>query len=213
MRSILGIAMACLMLAVGGDKTTQADEAKEATSAKEIEALKSDGWVPLFDGKTLSGWKTADNPQSWTVQPDGSVRGKGPRSHLFSPKEYTDFAYRADVLTKPGANSGMYFRTAFGPGWPKGYEAQVNNSHGDPKRTGTLYYHSEVREKLVPDNEWFTQEIICQGNQITIKVNGKVVTEYTDKNNTYQKGHFAFQQHDPGGEVYFKNVMVKDLSK
>lgn len=189
---------------------TAAEETKGGTTPEQVEMLKKEGWVPLFDGKTLSGWKTADNPDSWEALPDGTVRGKGPRSHLFSPKEYTDFEYRADVLTKPGTNSGMYFRTEFGPEWPNGYEAQVNNSHGDPKRTGTLYYHSIVYDKHARDNEWFTQEIICKGNHITIKVNGKVVTNYVDKKDTYQKGHFAFQQHDPEGEVYYKNVIVRE---
>lgn len=183
-----------------------------ATDDAEIEKLKSEGWVPLFDGKTLSGWKTADNPESWTALPDGTVRGKGPRSHLFSPKEYTDFEFRADVKAKKGSNSGMYFRTAFGPEWPVGYEAQVNNSGGDPKRTGSLYNFVDIREQLVPDDTWWTQEIVCKGNHIVIKVNGKVVVDFVDEKNTFQKGHFAFQQHDPESEVYFKHVMVKDLA-
>lgn len=171
-----------------------------------------DGWVPLFDGKTLSGWKTGDNPQSWTALPDGTVRGKGPRSHLFSPKEYTDFEYKAEVMTKKGANSGMYFRAALGPGWPKGYEAQVNNSAVDPKRTGTLYNFVNITEKLVPDDTWFTQHIICKGNHIVIKVNDMTVVDFVDDKNTYTKGRFAFQQHDPGSEVYYRKVMVKELA-
>ncbi|MFO0944990.1 MAG: DUF1080 domain-containing protein [Planctomycetota bacterium] len=183
-----------------------------ATDEAEIEKLK-EGWEPLFDGKTLSGWKAADNPESWTALPDGTIRGKGPRSHLFSPKEYTDFAFRADVKASKGTNSGMYFRTAFGPEWPKGYEAQVNNSGGDPKRTGSLYNFVDIREQLVPDDTWWTQEILCKGNHIIIKVNDKVVVDFVDETSMYKRGHFAFQQHDAGSEVYYKNVMVKDLSK
>jgi hypothetical protein len=178
----------------------------------DVTDLEKLGFVKLFDGKTLSGWKANENPGAWTVMPDGSIRGKGERSHLFSPKEYTDLEFRAEVKTEKRANSGMYFRTAFGPGFPKGYEAQVNNSHGDPKRTGSLYNFVDVREKLVPDNTWFTQHIICKGNHIVIKVDGKTVVDFTDEKETHKRGHLAFQQHDPGSVVYYRNVMVKDLS-
>lgn len=170
------------------------------------------GFVPLFDGRTISGWKANENPDSWLVLPDGSLRGKGPRSHLFSPKEYTDFEFRAEVKTEPSSNSGMYFRTAFGPGWPKGYEAQVNNSGGDPRRTGSLYAIKDVHEKLVEDGVWWTQHIICKGNHIVIQVNGKTVVDFVDEKKTYEKGHLAFQQHDPKSVVYYRNVMVKDLA-
>jgi hypothetical protein len=192
--------------AVAGGNTVWADD-------EEIKKLESEGFVKLFDGKTLSGWKTADNPESWEALPDGTIRGKGPRSHLFSPKEYTDLEFRAEIKLKKGSNSGMYFRTAFGSGWPKGYEAQVNNSGRDPVRTGSLYYLVPVKEQLVPDDTWWTQHIICKGNHIIIKVNGKTVVDYVDAKNTYTKGHLAFQQHDPMSEVFFRNVMVKDLSK
>lgn len=177
-----------------------------------IEKLKADGFVPLFDGKSLSGWKCADNPDSWSALPDGTIRGKGERSHLFSPKEYTDFEYRAEIKLKKGSNSGMYFRTKFEPAWPTGYEAQVNNSGGDPKRTGSLYRFVDVKEQLVPDDTWWTQHIICKGNHIVIKVNDKTVVDFVDEKNTHARGHFALQQHDPQSEVLYRNVMVKDLS-
>ena len=118
----------------------------------------------------------------------------------------------AEIRLDAGSNSGMYFRTAFGPGFPKGYEAQVNNSHRDPKRTGSLYNFVNVAEQLVPDDTWWTQHIICKGNHIVIKVNGKTVVDFIDEKNTFTKGHVAFQQHDPKSVVYYRNVMVKDLS-
>ena len=57
----------------------------------------------------------------------------GPASHLFAPKgTYKNFIYRAEVKIADKANSGMYFRTAKGPGFPKGYEAQVNEYETKP---------------------------------------------------------------------------------
>ena len=202
-----GMALASVLVAGAATGLALADEA-------EVEKLQQQGFVKLFDGKTLSGWKTADNPQSWTALPDGTIRGKGPRSHLFSPKQYTDFIYHAEIKLNKGGNSGMYFRTKREPAWPTGYEAQVNNSGRDPIRTGSLYKHVDVTKQLVPDDTWWTQEVIAKGNHIVIKVNGKTVVDYVDDGKkAHSKGHFAFQQHDPGSVVYYRNVMVKDLSK
>src|SRR5207237_2419838 len=71
------------------------------------------GWVSLFDGKTLSGWTTADNtPGRWKVE-DGAITSSGPASHLFSPRgDYKNFRYRADIKINDKGNSGMYSLTA-----------------------------------------------------------------------------------------------------
>jgi len=175
-------------------------------------ARAEEGWITLFNGKDLTGWKANELPENWEVK-DGVIHGHGNRSHLFyMDKEFTNFHYKADLKLTKGSNSGMYFRTAYADGgWPKGYEAQVNNSHRDPKRTGSLYNFVDVTEQLVPDDTWWTQEVIAKGNHIVIKVNGKTVVDFTDEKNTFTKGHFAFQQHDPGSKVEIKNVMVKPL--
>src|SRR5690606_29845379 len=103
------------------------------------------GWQLLFDGNTLDGWRVGENPDSFSVH-DGSIVVKGPRAHLFYSGEVEDHDFRdlelkLDVKTYPGANSGVYFHTAWQEsGWPaKGYEAQVNNSQSDPSRTAGLY--------------------------------------------------------------------------
>ncbi len=163
----------------------------------------------MFDGKTLNGWKANDNPESWTVK-DGAIVGDGERSHLFyMDRQCENGEFKADVRLNHGGNSGMYFRTAFGPGFPKGYEAQVNNTHADWKRTGSLYNFSNVREQLVQDDTWWNQRIVFDGNHIQIFVNDKKVVDYTDEKNTYTNGYFALQQHNKGSVVEFKNLMMK----
>jgi len=92
-----------------------------------------------------------------------------------------------------------------------GYEAQVNNSSGDWRRTGSLYQFSDVKEQLVPDDTWWTQHIIANGNHIVIKVNNKVVVDYVDAKNTYRTGYLALQQHDPGSVVQYRNLMMRTL--
>jgi len=170
-----------------------------------------EGWKRIFDGKTLKGWKASENPESWTVE-DGAIVGRGQRSHLFyMEEECENCEFKATVKINKGGNSGMYFRAQFGPGWPKGYEAQVNNSSKDWRRTGSLYGIVDIKEQLIPDDTWWTQHIIADGNHIVIKVNDKVVVDYVDEQNRYTKGYLALQQHDPGSVVHYKDIMMKKL--
>jgi Domain of Unknown Function (DUF1080) len=172
---------------------------------------KPDEWRPIFDGSTLDGWKANEHPESWTVK-DGVIRGDGPASHLFYMNEIcVNCEFKAEVRANHGANSGMYFRTAFGPGFPKGYEAQVDNTHSDPVRTGSLYGFVKILDQLVPDDTWWTQHIIVEGNHIQIFVNDKKTVDFIDEKNTYTSGYLALQQHNQGGVVEFRNLMIRAL--
>lgn len=190
---------------------------------------KTDGWISLFDGKTLNGWTASENKDSFSVE-DGKIVARSGRSHLFYTgsvmgANFTNFELKADVMTLPKSNSGIYFHTQYeDAGWPsKGYEVQVNNSHSDWRRTGGLYAVVDVKESLAKDNEWFTEHVIVSGKHITIKVNGVVTVDYTEPEGVSQTGYpkmpgrklsngtFALQGHDPGSTTYFKNIMVKPL--
>ncbi|HEU4904247.1 MAG TPA: DUF1080 domain-containing protein [Flavisolibacter sp.] len=189
----------------------------------------SDGWIALFDGKSLNGWKVGDNPETFRVD-SGMIIVNGNTAHLFyegdvQQHKFKNFEFKADVMTLPGSNSGIYFHTQFQQGsWPgKGYEVQVNNSHTDWRRTGSLYGISDVKEVSVKDNEWFTEYIRVQGKRVTIKINDHVVVDYTEPENVLQQrgrdsgrvlssGTFALQGHDPKSKVYFKNIVVKPLA-
>ncbi len=186
-----------------------------------------DGWISLFDGRTLSGWKASENKSTFGVR-DGMIVAQGRRSHLYyvGPVEdanFRDFEFKADVMTKPGANSGMYFHTEYREtGWPRrGYEVQVNNTHSDWRKTGSLYGIKDIRKSPAKDNEWFTQHIIVDGRQVTVIVNGRTVLEYTVAeaasagrgSRSLSSGTFALQGHDPGSTVYYKNIMVRPLPR
>ncbi|MEM6278962.1 MAG: DUF1080 domain-containing protein [Verrucomicrobiota bacterium] len=205
-----------------------------------------DAFIELFNGENLDGWTPSkEAPESFSVK-DGKLIVKGGKSHLFYSGEvegadFTDFHLKVRAMTKPGANSGVYFHTAYQEeGWPiKGYECQVNATHKDPKKTGSLY---GVKNITVPDtskksqgsgdhdvrdaapntdNEWFDYDIIVQGKQITIKVDGEVTVDYTEpeggpgvKNSPERKldsGTFAIQAHDPDSIVHYERIAVKPL--
>lgn len=184
-------------------------------------------WVSLFDGKSLDGWKVGENASTFKVE-NGAIVVEGPRAHLFyvgpvNNHNFKNFEFKADVMTMPGSNSGMYFHTEYQEGgWPtRGYEVQVNNSHTDWRRTASLYAIQDVKEVPAKDNQWFTQHIIVKGKQVTIKVDGKTITEYTEPANAERpanmsgrlisSGTFALQGHDPKSKVLYKNIMVRVL--
>lgn len=188
----------------------------------------ADSWISLFDGKSLNGWKVGENAKTFRVD-SGMIIVNGNTAHLFyngdvQQHRFKNFEFKADVMTMPGANSGIYFHTEFQQAsWPKkGYEVQVNNSHTDWRRTGSLYGIDDVKEVYVKDGEWFTEYIKVQGKEVTIKINDKTVVDYTEPENVLQirgndagriisSGTFALQGHDPASKVYFKNIMVKPL--
>ena len=192
------------------------------------QAEDAEGFTSLFDGKTLIGWRTAEeNTNSWKVL-DGMLVCDGPRCHLFYEGDaapFKDFHFIAEVKTTPGSNAGIYFHTKFQPtGWPKyGYECQVNVTHKDPKKTSSLYAVENIADPGVKDNEWYTQEIIVRGKRIQLKVNGKTLVDYTEPKNKQAEskqferrldsGTFALQAHDPDSKVYFRNLRVKKISE
>ncbi len=178
----------------------------------------ADEWVSLFDGKSLKDWKVNENPGTFSVV-DGAIVAHGDRAHLFymgpvMDHNFKNFEFKAQVMTTPGSNSGIYIHTAFqADGWPyKGYEIQVNNSHTDWRRTGSVYGVQDVKVAPAKDNEWFTQTIIVNKNQITVKINGQTINDYTaGEGSKLSSGTFALQGHDPKSKVFYKDIMIKML--
>jgi len=194
-----------------------------AYAAEQVKPDK-DGWYTLYNGKDLDGWKVGDNAGSFKVE-DGLIVANGNVAHLFydgpvMDHHFKNFEFECDVMTAPKANSGLYFHTKYQEkGWPgTGYEAQVNNTHSDPKKTGGLYGIKDVFEAPAKDGEWFRYTIIVKGKQIVLKINGKTTADWTepddwpqDKGRKLSSGTFAIQGHDPGSKVCFKNIRVKPL--
>jgi len=187
---------------------------------------KEEDFKPIFDGESLDGWKKSEeNPDSLKVE-DGSIVIDGERAHLYYVGELAplkNFHFKAEVMTTPGSNAGLYFHTKYQPsGWPKyGYECQVNVSHGDPKKSSSLYGVENVAAPPVKDNEWYTQEIIVQGRNIKLILNGETMVDYAeperksadsaDFERRLGEGTFAIQAHDPKSKCYFRNIRVKPL--
>ena len=196
-----------------------------------------EGFVSLFDGKTLDGWKVGENANTFQVR-DGVIvmdypaTAHGP-AHLFyvgdvNHHDFKNFDLRVDVMTFPKANSGIFFHTKYQEsGWPGfGIECQVDNSHIDWRRTGSLYGIKHIswgpetppknnKEEVtilpkppVTDNVWYTQEVVYQDGLITVKLDGKTMFDYKmpdadvehkfrAKSTWLPRGTFALQGHPP----------------
>jgi hypothetical protein len=178
----------------------------------------ADGWITLFDGKTFNGWKASENPATFTIK-DGIIQVYGDRAHLFylgdvGNHNFKNFEWKASVMTTPGSNSGMFIHTEYQEtGWPsKGYEIQVNATHTDWRKTSSIYAVQDIKEAPNKDNEWFTHHIIVEGKKITIKVNDKIINEYTEGDQgRLSRGTIAIQGHDPKSKVFYKDIMIKIL--
>jgi WD40 repeat protein/nitroreductase len=190
---------------------------------KELPATKvpEQGFVTLFNGKDLNGWKThPDQPGNWRVE-NGILVGSGsPSSYLYSERDdYKDFHLRVEARINDSGDSGVFFRAAFGaaPEIPRGYEAQIANRNRELNKTGSLYAGDatpvvSIREILVPSADWFTQEVIVEGNHILIKINGKTTADFTDEKRRFTSGHIALQQFLPQTVAEFRKVEIKELN-
>ncbi|QGJ71477.1 Glycosyl hydrolase [Planctomycetales bacterium 10988] len=187
-----------------------------------------EGFISLFNGTDLTGWKVSEHPESVKVQ-DGVMICHGERAHAFYTgpvhnADFKNFELKAEFKTFPNANSGIYFHTIYQEeGWPdKGFEAQVNNSNQKEKRkTGSLYQMVDLPESPAKDFEWNEYHIIVKEKQITLKVNGETVVEFEEPTppvahpkrpgRVLDHGTIALQAHDPGSEVHFRNIRIKPL--
>lgn len=196
----------------------------------------AEDWIPMFNGKDLSGWKSnaaaEKQPESVFSVKNGELVVSGGRAHLFyvgkdGNAKFKNFEFKAKVKTTAGSNSGIYFHTVYqDTGWPSaGFECQVNATHSDAKKTGGLYAVADVMD-IAPnkDGEWCAYEIKVDGNHITVKIDGKVTTDWTQpadwdpaktlKNMPGRKlgeGTIALQGHDPKSTVHYKDLFIKPL--
>jgi hypothetical protein len=165
------------------------------------------GFVSLFNGRDLTGWKSNEETLGCFSVEDGALKVSGGRAHLFYTGEgdgpepaIQNFELKLKAMTQPGANSGVYFHTTYqAKGWPDvGFECQVNSTHHDPKKTGSLYGVANVivladDQKVPPgsledhvwetapstDGEWFDYHLIVKDQNIIVRVNGETVVQWT----------------------------------
>ena len=189
-----------------------------------------DGFTPLFDGKTLTGWT---NPYTWGKAEvmNGEIHLTADQKFfLVTEKQYANFIFEADILLPPGkANSGFMFRAHSEPNKVYGYQAEVD---GDETRkwSGGLYdegrrmwFISPIKGDAASEaafrtragdafkrNDWNTYRITCIGKKLKIEVNGVTTSDVEDA--TDATGVIAIQHHGEKGQTYkFRNLRIKEI--
>ena len=200
----------------------------------------NDAWIPLFNGKSLDGWKANADPGAFSVT-NGVLKAHAThphnRSHLFTVgkdgelAKFKDFELEAVVRGEPKSNSGIFFHTDMETRdgvlhLQNGYEVQLNTNPREKRKTGSLYDVVDFNESAVSDEtDWFTVKIRVEGKRIQVWLNGKPAVDYTEPSNVVaqrsvkRKGRYlrdeggaiALQAHDVQSTFYFKSIRLRRL--
>jgi hypothetical protein len=190
------------------------------------------GFISLFDGKDLNGWKLIGGHGPGYVVQDGRIvcpaDGGG---NLFTEKEYGNFVLRFEFLLTPGANNGIGIRAPYeGDAAYKGMEIQILDD-SDQVYKGKIrpeQYHGSVYDLIPartgfrkPVGEWNEEEITANGRRITVKLNDVIILDASldiikepkllekHPGAARTSGHIGFLGH--GSHVEFRNIRVKEL--
>ncbi|HET6881219.1 MAG TPA: family 16 glycoside hydrolase, partial [Pirellulales bacterium] len=193
-------------------------------------AAKPDQWLPLFNGKDLTGWKThPSQPGDWRVENSVLIGSGASTTYLYSDRDdWTDFHLRLEARVNSGGSAGVTCRAPFGPANPLGaksnvlgYLAKINaNSKGDKRKTGSLYVMrmqrnfadgNAVETSPAAPDEWFTMDILLEDNRVLIKVNGQTTTDYRDENRQFNRGGIALQVLNADTRVEFRKIEIRKL--
>lgn len=196
----------------------------------------ADGFVPLFDGKSLDGWAGLDGDTSSYYVKDGLLICKATgQVHIFTEKEFANFVLRLQIKLDPGGNNGVGIRTQ-----PckephiYGMEIQVleDDYYADGKvlklkdyqHHGSIYGVVPAKTgHLKPAGQWNDQEIVCDGRRVKVTLNGVVIVDADlDKVQPidgqqhpglkYEKGRIGLHAHgNYGAEVFFRNMRIREL--
>jgi len=197
-----------------------------------------EGWIPLFNGSDLSGWRANVEPEAFSVQ-QGVLKAHctsdSVRSHLFFVGDqaegfvrFKNFELKAVVRGEPNSNSGIFFHTDLSTRDQKlhladGYEVQLNSAEREERKTGSLYAIVDVTQPATDDTKWFEVHIVVQDKRIVVNINSQKVIDYTEPENPERPpnragrllnpkgGAIALQAHDPDSVWYFKDIQIKKL--
>jgi hypothetical protein len=175
------------------------------------------GFVPLFNGKDLTGWKVfPEGADNWEVKDGILTCRRGLKNFLFTERDdYQDFHLRVEARIDKAGNSGVFFWMDHENPYSSGIEAEVVSG----RDTGTLLQYAlgktiwreRTPDRLMAVNEWFTLEVIAQGNRVRTLVNGKPAASKTFWVKNRARSNIALQHHTPKTVIEFRKVEIREL--
>ena len=186
--------------------------------------LPGEDWVPLFNGKDLSGWVEVGKEQ-WLVK-EGTIHGMAiskSYGYLKTEKNYKDFHLSLKFKCEGDGNSGVFFHSEFKPGTPditQGLQFEIDCTLG--KHTGGIYgdgrqwivWPAPENESVVRRDEWNEYLLKVEGNRYIARLNGVQMVDFTDPNPKSFDGGISLQLHSGGsGNMRFKDILIRDLTR
>lgn len=213
-RSVMRLAAAAVVAAMIGACAAGAGEPDD------------EGFVPLFNGKDLAGWKTTGN---WTVQQDAVLALKprpGERgwqrygAYLWAEKPYGDFVLDLEYKIPKGGNSGVFVRVEdLKSPVSNGIEVQILDSHGKKEPLGqhdcggVIGTVGPSRNMSKPAGQWNRMIVTCKGSQMQVALNGRQIIDLkldtSAMKNRPLTGYVGLQDH--GQPIWFRNIKIKQL--
>ena len=168
------------------------------------------GWISLFDGKSLFGW---DVPtiSNWHVEDNAIVVDSGEKSLLLTPYDLDDFELRCDFHLSAGGNSGLFLRTALNAANPATdtYELNICDSHPTHK-TGSLVARHIAENVPAVEGAWHNFRVLCEGPRIQVWLDGQQIVDFTDTSEGVRfTGRLGLQMNQ--GRAAYRNVCVRPL--
>lgn len=168
------------------------------------------GWISLFDGRSLFGWKIPAET-NWHVEGDSIVADSGSKSLLLTPFQLDDFELRCGFHLSPGGNSGIFLRTAASATDPARdtYELNICDSHPTHK-TGSLVGRHVALDVPAVEGAWHDFRVLCEGPRIQVWLDGSQIVDFTDTSEfTRLTGKLGLQMNE--GRAAYKNVCIRPL--
>ncbi|MEW2169271.1 ThuA domain-containing protein [Streptomyces sp. NPDC007027] len=192
-----------------------------ATGQVKADCKPDTDYRPIFNGKTLQGWKQA-GPGRFSVS-DGALHSEGGMGLLtYQAKELTSYSLKLDWKVAGDDNSGVFV------GYPEsddpwsavdnGYEIQIDASDAADRTTGAVYTFKSANIKardrvLRPPGQWNSYEIKVQGERLRVFLNGVKINDFTntDPARSLKDGYIGLQNHGADDQVSFRNIQLKEL--
>jgi hypothetical protein len=190
-------------------------------------------WISLFDGRSLAGWKAAGDARPFKVTGGEIVAQGGPGSLFYhgdvEHANFKNFEFSADVKLRPGAKAAICFHTASEPAHAPapGFQVLLANDYHGPNgfvlrsKTGSLVGVRNVYKQLVPEDEWFTVNILVRQKQVQIRLNDMLGVDYVEPDDAFSadpdflcrfdRGTFALQALDARNAAAFRSLRVRPL--
>jgi len=197
-QAVLGIALCLLMPSsiLAAEPNTLSDE--------EL----ADGWLLLFDGQTLFGWKAA-NDSDWHVEDGAITATKGSPGLIHTTSQWGNYILKVDFRSEKRGNSGVFLRTSPKPAEKNGrcYEVNIADSGTNDWPTGSIV-HRKLAKTQHDSEDWQTMELTANGPAFTVIIDGKKVLDYTDPK-PLGRGFIGLQYR--ARKIQFRNVKLKPL--